>query len=1403
MVGSRLQAVIFCAILLSACASWAQTFELNNQTQNSSKASGNKKSNAANHHTAPAESAAGGIGWGSGIEVARSARAVQQALAKSDYKSAVAYATRAANAAPQNAGLWFLLGYSARLAGQNQVSIDAYARGLKIQPSSIQGLSGLAQTYAKAGRQAEAQDALKKVLAANPKSVNDLLLAGELSLAQDASTALGLLRRAEALQSSPRSELLIARAYQRLNQPQLSKQFLDRAQSRAPKDPDVLRAVAGFYRDSKQYDLAISTLEKAAALPRGRAAVPELAYTYQLAGKKKEAAETYSKAANSAPADRGLQLSAAQALVNVGDFDRASAFLKRAETQDAASYRLHAIRGQIFSEQGRNEDAVREYRVALEHLPSGVPEGPLYPISLHLSLYQLYEATQQSSAAEAELHAAQVEMSEISGVEETSRPEFLRLRALLEAAANNFGAAEKDLKEALAIDPNNVSIVLNYANLLWKTNRKQDGFQLYDRALGMDPANHAALTAMGYLARELADAQTAEKYFIKLTTLYPRDYVAYLALGDLYTSIREFPKAQEAYEKAHELAPNNALVVTGGTNAGLEARQLPVAKRWLDRAEANPSINQFPQVMRERERYLTWTGHYEESAALGYQVLEKLPRDPEAPVYLAYDLLFLNRYDEAAQVADKYKPILSKDKDLWLISGYVAVHYNRLQDAVADFTKALELDPNVATAYMNRGFVLNDLKEPTRAARDFEAALRLRPNYGEAHLGLAFADLQLRRARPALREVDVAAKLMGESRATHLARAESFRQQILLRQAEGEYGTALKLAPNDTSTRLALADTLYRLRRYGESIEILKAGLGTENDDLLYAQMARNYAQLGRQADALQAITMAEQRGGNRTSVLMATGEALLIMGNNQAAMDRYARALDAADADRVSTRLALARLFVEEGHREQAQQQVSLGFAEARVGETGPITAEHLIEAAQLLASMAEFNLAKKYFERAQAAGADEQVVAIGLANTYLALGETQSAGQSLRSLGNSRENYENYDYLIAMGNVYRQEQDTLQALAAFARANQLVQGNVYAERTELRLAEQEGRQVTENVSVHPELSFSPIFEDINIYTTDAKLRGITDPALLPPPRSSFESLADARYHIHLRGWPVINGLVEERNARGQISFPSELLIENRDTYDTIVNGGVSPVWHVGSSNITFNPGLQFTIRRDTIAPLDMNQNLFRQFLYVYTSPFFNWLSFSGNAIREAGPFTERNLHSRDASTRLEFTVGRPWGKTALITGYAARDVLFRPLIREYFSTSTYVGLQRKFGDSIKAAVFAEYLRSWRVQDTQSALAQAMRPAFNFEYLASPHWAVRAFGIWSRGEGFHAYDNVQNQVLVSYVRSLEQPIHDGLGDVPVRYPLRISFGLQQQTFYNFGGSKQNTVAPVIQLNLF
>src|SRR5438477_2231689 len=270
-------------LLASPCLI-AQTFEVNQPPAKKSQKGKQKP-------TAPAKSPKkgepGGIGGGSGIETARESRAVQQALAKGDYKAAIVSANRAANAAPQNADLWFLLGYAARLGGDYRLSLQGYQRGLQRKPSSIQGLSGMAQTYAKMGKNAEAQDLLKKVLAANPKSVTDLQLAGELALVTDPNTALDLLKRADSLQANARTDLLVARAYQKLNQPDQYKQYLNRAQSRAPNDPNVLRAVAASYRDSGNYADSVNILQRVVA--RHPEALSELGYTYGLGGKKKEA----------------------------------------------------------------------------------------------------------------------------------------------------------------------------------------------------------------------------------------------------------------------------------------------------------------------------------------------------------------------------------------------------------------------------------------------------------------------------------------------------------------------------------------------------------------------------------------------------------------------------------------------------------------------------------------------------------------------------------------------------------------------------------------------------------------------------------------------------------------------------------------------------------------------------------------------------------------------------------------------------------------------------------------------------------------------------------------------------------------------------------------------------------
>ncbi|MGB9361543.1 MAG: tetratricopeptide repeat protein, partial [Candidatus Sulfotelmatobacter sp.] len=553
-----------------------------------------------------------GFGWGSSIEVSRQARAAQDALKRNDYTAAVGFAERAAKSAPQNAELWFLLGYADRLADHYPASVDAYNRGLKIQPGSVRGMAGLAQTYAKMGRDDEAEKLLQRVVDANPKDANSLQLAGELLLNSDPTQALELLKRADMLQASPHTDLLIAHAYERLGQADQFTHYLNLAKRRAPNDPEVLRAVAGEYRDQGQYDQAIATLQ---AIPNKNADVlAELAYTYQLAEKQQEAADLYTRLAKAARGNINLDLSAAQAWVGMGRPDAARDFLEDAKRIDSNNYRLHAILGAIAEADDRFGDASSEYNLALANLPAHVPEGPLYPIELRLNLYELDLRQDDQAGAKQQLDAAFAAINRVNAPE-SSRPEMLRLRAAIEAGQGNVDAANKDLQEALSLAPSNVNSLLNYASLQWKMGQKQAAEDTFAKVLELDHNNRTALSSLGYLARDNGDAKLAESYFKRAANAHPKDYEPYLALGDLYTAEKSYRAAETNYEDAYRRMPSRAMIVAGGANAALEAHNRELAKHWLDRAQG--AMNESPQVSRERERYLTLEGDYAESAKLG------------------------------------------------------------------------------------------------------------------------------------------------------------------------------------------------------------------------------------------------------------------------------------------------------------------------------------------------------------------------------------------------------------------------------------------------------------------------------------------------------------------------------------------------------------------------------------------------------------------------------------------------------------------------------------------------------------------------------------------------------------------------------------------------------------------
>ncbi len=499
---------------------------------------------------------------------------------------------------------------------------------------------------------------------------------------------------------------------------------------------------------------------------------------------------------------------------------------------------------------------------------------------------------------------------------------------------------------------------------------------------------------------------------------------------------------------------------------------------------------------------------------------------------------------------------------------------------------------------------------------------------------------------------------------------------------------------------------------------------------------------------------------------------------------------------------------MAQQGEAEQAEREIALSLMEAAGGDAAPPSGNQFITAADVFRSMHDYQLSQNYLQRAKTAGAPDAEVRIGLANNYLATGDTAKAHAELEAVKTVADSAPDYQYLLAQANMFRQEHHNAQALTSFAQASNAEGDDQTAQQSLLAAGADEGLRITPHVSALSDFSVEPVFEDSTVYVLDAKLDAPSQSpgsttSLLPPPRSSLETQWTGAFHLHLGRLPTPSGFYQFRNQRGTISVPATNSIVNRDTTDSTINFGVNPTVNLGTNVITFNSGIQTTIRRDSESPVQMNQNLFRWFSYMNTSSFFNAVSASGYIIHEAGPFTESNLHSRTWTAALDFRVGAPWGKTALVTGWGATDQFFTPVNFEDYYTSAYIGMERRFSERWNARAVLEDLRAWRVVTASEGIAQNLRPAGTVEFKPNRNWDIQANAAFSSPRSFHAYDAIQNGFSVSYARPVHRKFHDDSGAVVLQYPIRFSAGLQEETFFNFTGGQNQQFRPYVRISLF
>jgi hypothetical protein len=487
----------------------------------------------------------------------------------------------------------------------------------------------------------------------------------------------------------------------------------------------------------------------------------------------------------------------------------------------------------------------------------------------------------------------------------------------------------------------------------------------------------------------------------------------------------------------------------------------------------------------------------------------------------------------------------------------------------------------------------------------------------------------------------------------------------------------------------------------------------------------------------------------------------------------------------------------------------------EADAGDTVPLSGGQYIEAANILQQMHEYQLSETFLQHAKSAGAPDAALRVALANSYLGLGETRRAAAELAAVKQTGDSEADYQYLLAQAAVYQQEHRSTEAQSAFAQAASNAGADQTAEQSLLQAGASEGLRINPKLSVLFGFTVQPIFEDSTVYVLDSKLNSPSGPVppsdtvQLPPPRSSVETDSINAFHLHLDNLPTNGGFFEISNARGIISVPATDSIVHRNTTNYALNFGLDPTVHLGSNVVTFNTGIQGTIRRDSLSPVQLNQNLFRVFTYVTTSSFFNAISADGFFVAEVGPFTEISMYERTLTGSIKFRVGAPWGKTSLVTGWGFNDQTFtsQPLGNsENYYTSSSIGLAHRFSTRLNTEAIIEDLRAWRVvpySPIHSAISQALRPALAVDFSPTSRWNIQASASYESTRGFHVYDMLQSGFAVSYTRPLDRTLNDRTGEVHLKYPIRVSAGVREETFLNFTGGQNQQFRPYVSITLF
>jgi tetratricopeptide (TPR) repeat protein len=589
-------------------------------------------------------------------------------------------------------------------------AISEYKQAMEADPDSLFLRVELAELYGRVTRVADAVREAEAVLKVNPDYADAHRLLARIywhSLGEGEAdkVAKESLRKAlehlEALTrvepSDTEANLMLGRLYKLNNQPAKAEEVFRRILNGDPSSKSALANLAQLYFDQGDYGGAIDLLKKLPENTLDPQILGILAYAYTQTRDYDLAVATYQKALALDPDNQELHKAYAEALMVAGNTTAARAELQKVlkgDPEDASTFLRLA---QIDRQEGRFDQARQE----LERAKALAPDNPEVPYQLALLEDTVGNEDKAIQIMQGLLKQSEKPGGQYTPAEANNRAIFLERLGVMFRTQEKFDQAIETFRQMVALGG---GMAARGEGMIVETLRlmrePQKALEEVNAAVEKYPAERPLRILQASVLGEQGHVEEAIQKLQPLLKGTPADREIQLSIAQVYSQAKRFTEAEAAARKALELSPKPddqeyPYFVLGS----IYERQ----KRF-DQAE-----EQFKKVLAVNPTNAAAANY------LGYMLADRGVRLEESVKYIkkAVDLepnngayldslgwayYKMNRYDLAAPHLEKAARLVSNDPTIHEHLGHLYMRLGKKRQAQEEWERALKEWPRAVSS---------------------------------------------------------------------------------------------------------------------------------------------------------------------------------------------------------------------------------------------------------------------------------------------------------------------------------------------------------------------------------------------------------------------------------------------------------------------------------------------------------------------------------------------------------------------------------------------------------------------------------------------------------------------------------------------------------------------------------